>query len=114
MKRDFSDFIQDMIDAIISIDIFTKNKSYDDFVNDDLLFSAVARKFEIIGEAANRIPKAFQEKYPEIPWYEIVGMRNIIIHDYDGINKPIMWDTLKDDLSSLTEPLQRILEHLKT
>jgi len=54
-------------DAIMSIDIFTKNKSYDDFVNDDLLFSAVARKFEIIGEAANRIPKAFQENTPKFP-----------------------------------------------
>ena len=51
----------------MSIDIFTKNKSYDDFVNDDLLFSAVARKFEIIGEAANRIPKAFQENTPKFP-----------------------------------------------
>lgn len=111
-KRNYSDFIQDIIDAINSINEFTNNLSFDEFAEDDKTASAVTRKFEIIGEAANRIPKAVQDKYPDIPWSYMVGMRNKIIHDYDGINLMIVYDSAKNDLSDLLKSLENIIDKI--
>lgn len=108
--RNYSDFIQDIIDAINSINEFINELSFDNFVEDDKTSSAVTRKFEIIGEAANRIPKEIQDKYPEIPWSYMVGMRNKIIHDYDGINLMIVYDSAKNDLNDLLISLEKIID----
>lgn len=108
-ERDYTDFIQDIIDAIHAINEFIADMSFEDFTKDDKTFSAVTRKFEIIGEAANRIPKNIQEKYPEIPWSYMIGMRNKIIHDYDGINLMIVFDSAKEDLAKLLPLLEKIL-----
>ncbi len=78
-------------------------------MNDDKTFSAVTRKFEIIGEAANRIPKTIQEKFKDIPWSYMIGMRNKIIHDYDGINAMIVFDSAKEDLTNLLPLLKKLL-----
>lgn len=108
-ERSYSDFIQDIIDAIRAINEFIADMSFEKFAQDDKTFSAVTRKFEIIGEAANRIPKDIQEKYPEIPWSYMIGMRNKIIHDYDGINIMIVFDSAKEDLAKLLPLLEKIL-----
>lgn len=107
--RKYSDFIQDIIDAINSINDFMKGLSFEDFASDDKTSSAVTRKFEIIGEAANRIPKNIQDKYPEIPWSYMIGMRNKIIHDYDGVNLMIVYDSAKNDLNGLLHLLKKII-----
>jgi len=107
-ERDYTDFIQDIIDAIKSINTFIANMSFEDFSQDDKTISAVTRKFEIIGEAANRIPKFLQKKYKEIPWSYMIGMRNKIIHDYDGINLMIIFDSAKEDLKNLLPLLEKI------
>lgn len=107
--RKYADFIQDIIDAINSINKFMDGLSFDDFAADDKTSSAVTRKFEIIGEAANRIPKNIQDKYPEIPWSYMVGMRNKIIHDYDGVNLMIVYDSAKEDLKDLPNLLNKII-----
>lgn len=110
--RSYSDFIQDIIDAINSINEFINELSFDEFIKDDKTFSAVTRKFEIIGEAANRIPKVIQNKFPEIPWSYMVGIRNKIIHDYDGINLMIVYDSAKNDLSDLLSTLEKIIDKI--
>lgn len=107
-ERDYSDFIQDIIDAIKSIQNFIGDMTYEDFAKDDKTISAVTRKFEIIGEAANRIPKLVQEKLKNIPWSYMIGMRNKIIHDYDGLNLMIVFDSAKQDLPSLLTALEKI------
>jgi uncharacterized protein with HEPN domain len=112
-KRDYIDFIQDIIDAINSINSFTENISFEEFCKDDKTASAVVRKFEVIGEAANRIPKEIQDKYTEIPWSYMIGMRNKIIHDYDGVNLTIVWDTAKESLSSLLDILEKSKNNFK-
>lgn len=109
-KRDYADFIQDIIDAINSIKIFIANMTFDEFSNDDKTVSAVTRKFEIIGEAANRIPKDLQDKYSNIPWSYMIGMRNKIIHDYDGINLMIIFDTINEDLYRLLPDLETLMD----
>lgn len=111
-KRNYSDFIQDIIDALNSINEFINGLSFEEFANDDKTASAVTRKFEIIGEAANRIPKDIQDKYPEIPWSYIIGMRNKIIHDYDGINLMIVFDSAKNDLNDLLKSLEKVIDEI--
>lgn len=108
-ERDYKDFVQDIIDAIKSIEQFMGDMSFDEFANDDKTASAVTRKFEIIGEAANRIPKEMQAKWGDIPWSYMIGMRNKIIHDYDGINLMIVFDSAKEDLKNLLPGLEKII-----
>lgn len=110
--RSYSDFIQDIIDAINSTNEFIKDLSFEEFIYDDKTSSAVTRKFEIIGEAANRIPKNIQDKFPEIPWSYMVGMRNKIIHDYDGINLMIVYDSAKNDLNDVLKLLEKIIDKI--
>lgn len=110
-ERDYTDFIQDIIDAINSINNFVADMSFEDFAKDDKTVSAVTRKFEIIGEAANRVPKSIQEKYKNIPWSYMIGMRNKIIHDYDGINLMIIFDSANDDLKDLLPRLKEIIKN---
>lgn len=108
-KRDYTDFIQDIVDAIDSIKEFIGNMTFEEFSNDDKTISAVTRKFEIIGEAANRIPKNIQAKHKLVPWSYMIGMRNKIIHDYDGINLMIIFDSAKEDLEKLIPILKKLL-----
>ena len=72
---------------------------------------AVIRNFEIIGEASNKLPKEFREKHPDVPWKSIIGLRNILIHDYLGVDIVAVWGNIKQELSSLKEQIQSILEH---
>lgn len=111
-ERKYSDFVQDIIDAIISINKFLKGVTFEEFSSDDKTSSAVTRKFEIIGEAANRIPKKIQDNYPQIPWNYMIGMRNKIIHDYDGVNLMIVYDSAKEDLNDLLNLLNEIIEQI--
>lgn len=74
---------------------------YNDFIIDDKTCDAVIRNFEIIGEAANRLPEEFREKYPEINWFRIRGFRNRIVHDYMGIDYNIVWNIIINDLDQL-------------
>ncbi len=109
-KRDYSDFIYNIIEAIKSINKFIGKMSFEEFSKDDKTVSAVTRKFEIIGEAANRIPKTIQKKYDNIPWSYMIGMRNKIIHDYDAVNLMIVFDSAKEDLKNLLPLLEKILK----
>jgi len=71
------------------------------------------RFFEILGEAANKIPKEIQANYPEIPWRNIIGMRNIIIHCYEKIDISTLWGAGKKDVPMLTKPLKKMLKEIK-
>lgn len=82
MKRKSSLYIKDMIDAIVKIQEFIKDMSFDQFVQDDKTSSAVVRKLEIIGKTVKQIPDEITNKYREIPWFKIVGLRNRLAHGY--------------------------------
>lgn len=73
-----------------------------------MAFDAVIRNFEIIGEAANNIPKEIQEKYPYVEWKEMTGFRNVIIHDYFGINLRTVWNTVKNNIPLLKENMRKM------
>jgi uncharacterized protein with HEPN domain len=102
--------VTDILTCIAKIRRYTKGFTFDDFQDDEKTIDSVLRNLEIIGEAARQIPSDVKAAYPEIPWAEMLTMRNIVIHEYHGVNLTIIWETIKEDLPPLVSPLKRILE----
>ncbi len=82
MKRNVRLYVKDILDAIYAIENFVEGMDFEDFVEDDKTSSAVIRKFEIIGEAAKNIPEEIRNRYPDLPWKEMAGFRDRLIHFY--------------------------------
>lgn len=99
-----------MRDAADKITSYIQGYTFKQFVADDKTFDAVIRELSVIGEAANRVSKDFQQKHHEIPWSDINGMRNQIIHDYLGIDLEIIWNTCTKSLPELNPILERLLD----
>ncbi len=95
-----------ILEAIEAVERFVKGKSKTEFLGDELLYSAVIKKFEIIGEAASRLSNEFRETKSNIPWGEIIGMRNILIHNYFGTDLESIWDAIDEDFPKLKEKLK--------
>ena len=89
-------FLQDIQNSVEKIFKYTKNINYEEFVANDMIKDAVERNFEIIGEAVKNLPENFRNRYPHIPFKQIAGMRDKLIHDYFGVDYEIVWKTIKD------------------
>jgi len=94
MKRTYIDYIEDILTSIQEIEEFTKGMNFDDFVKDKKTVNAVIRSLEVMGEAVKKIPKEIRDKYPDIPWKYIAGMRDKLIHEYHGVDLTIVWERL--------------------
>ncbi|MDF1536878.1 MAG: DUF86 domain-containing protein, partial [bacterium] len=81
-----------------------------EFSGDSRTIDAVIRNLTVVGEAAGHIPEEIIERYPDVPWAEMRGIRNIVVHEYFGVSIPIIWKTVQEDIPSLTPLLQEILE----
>ena len=90
-KRDPKLLVGDILDSAHKILEYTDGLSFEDFLKDSKTVDAVVRNFEIIGEAANRLPEEFKDNFPDIDWHRIRGFRNRIVHDYFGIDYSIVW-----------------------
>lgn len=108
-KREPLLLIEDIIDSGNKILEYTRSLSFDDFTKDSKTIDAVIRNFEIIGEAANRLPDDFKEEYPEIDWLRIRGFRNRIVHDYFGIDYAIVWEIKNAFLPSHILKLKQLI-----
>lgn len=108
-KRPINLLLNDMRQAIDRIEQYIKNLSFDAFSDDQKSVDAVVRNLEIIGEAASRLPDEFKEKYSEIEWYKVVGLRHRIVHVYFGIDLEIIWQILQKDLPELRQKFTRIM-----
>jgi len=84
--------------------------TFEDFINDPVLMRAFVRSLEIIGEAVKHLPKRFKEKYSHIPWKEIAGMRDKLIHEYFGVNYKIVWKTVHEEIPKLLGQINEIME----
>ncbi|MBU1261026.1 MAG: DUF86 domain-containing protein [Planctomycetes bacterium] len=100
----------DILDAIERIFSYAKGMSYKSFLADQKTQDAIVRNIEIIGEAARGIPKTFRADNPQIPWDEIIGMRNIIVHHYFGILIDVVWDIVKKELPKLKKQIKSIIK----
>ena len=105
MEKSDAVYIGHILDAIEKIEEYTKNIDKESFIASNLHIDGVARELSIIGEAASRLSEAFRAAHQEIPFRNIVGMRNIIIHDYAGVDAYFLWDTSKNDLPDLKNAL---------
>jgi len=113
MDRDIKLYLKDILEAMEAIEKFVKNMNFDEFRNNDLVSSAVIRKFEIIGEATRNIPQEIRKKYPDIPWRTIVGFRDKLIHFYFGIKYELVWETIKSKIPKLKEGIKKVIEDIE-
>ncbi|MGK5089222.1 DUF86 domain-containing protein [Bdellovibrionota bacterium FG-2] len=107
--RDWKLRIEDMLEAISHIHQYTQGFTLEAFCADQKTIDAVVRNFEILGEAAKNVPDDVQNIFFDIPWSKIRGLRNMLAHEYFGINTDIMWKTITTDLAPLIPKLQKML-----
>jgi uncharacterized protein with HEPN domain len=110
--REISDYLDDIKTAIDDIEEFTRGMSYEVFAVDRKTVNAVIRCLEVLGEATKHIPASFRKKYPDIPWSRMAGMRDVLIHDYMGIDLKTVWKVALERLPEL-KPLFEALKPIK-
>ena len=101
--------LEHILAAIDRVNRYTSGKTYDDLVADDMMYYAVVKNIEIIGEAANMLTSEYQESHPETPWKKVKGMRNYIVHEYFQVDDIVVWDVVTNSLALLREQVTRYL-----
>ena len=112
MAREYEDYLSDLLDAVEKIQFFIKGLDFDNFKKDDRTKFAVIRALEIIGEAAKHIPEEVRIKNPEVPWKEMAGMRDVLAHDYFGIDEETVWLTAKEKTPQLITSIKKVLTEI--
>ena len=110
MKRNRKLYLKDIFTAMESIEKFVEGMSFEEFVQDDKTTSAVIQKFEVIGEATKQIPEEMRQKYPQIPWKEMAGMRDRLIHFYFGVDYKLVWETAKRRIPQVKSLIEEMLK----
>ena len=110
MRKDFRLYLDDILEAIHQIRTYLADQGEEAFTKDRKTQDAIIRNLEIIGEAAGKLPDQIQKGEPEIDWRKIKGLRNILIHEYFGINLPIVWDVVQNKLNPLATVCRRLLD----
>ena len=112
-KRDFRDYIQDILDSIVEVKKFVEGMRFEDFTKDKKTVNAVIRSLEVIGEAAKKVPEDLREGYPQIPWKRMTGMRDKLIHEYFGIDLEIVWEAINNELPPIKPMIQKVLKDIE-
>ncbi|MFH0739539.1 MAG: DUF86 domain-containing protein [bacterium] len=108
--RDNLVYLQHILDSVGKIEKYLKEVSFDNFTQNEMMVGATVRELEIIGEAATKIDKIIKEKYRDVPWDEMIGMRHRLIHEYFGVDISVVWETCQNNLPDLKEKILSIVE----
>ena len=108
--RDYKLYLDDIIEATKRIEKYTKGLTLERFKKDNLIIDGVVRNLEIIGEAVKNIPANVKEKHPDMEWKKISGLRDILAHEYFGIDLEILWDIIENKLPDLKKETCRLLK----
>ena len=108
-ERDPRLYFEDILDSGSAIFDFVKGLSFEDFCDDRKTQSAVIREFEIIGEAVGKLPEQYRERRPDVEWQDIKDFRNLLSHEYFGVDLEIVWKIIEDDLPALMDAVREIV-----
>ncbi len=106
--------LKDILESANLIEEYAKGMDFEQFYKDLKTRDAVIRNFEIIGEAANNIPNDLTKNHPEIDWAGVVGFRNVLIHDYFGVDYAMVWDIRQTFLPDLKEKIMLVIQNLES
>jgi len=107
-QRDTS-YLWDMLEAVRQIFDFTRGVTFSEYSQNPMLYLAVERAIQIVGEAANRVSPGFQQAHPEIPWRKIVAQRNVLVHEYGDVDPALIWDLVREHLPRLADRLEDLV-----
>jgi len=110
--RDVRDYLDDIVQAAQQAFDFVEGMDYETFSRDRKTAYAVVRALEILGEATKRIPPEIRNRYPNVPWRSMAGIRDKLIHDYLNVNLEVVWKTVQEDLPPLVPDVQRVLHEM--
>ena len=109
-KKDPKIFLEHILESIGEIEKYTKNISKKRFFDSVMIQDAAVRRLEIIGEAVKNLPTSFKNRYPKIPWKKIAGTRDILIHEYFGVNVDLVWKIVNKNIPQLKKQISKLLE----
>lgn len=109
-KREFLDYVADIQDASRNISQFIADMTWTEFSQDQKTIYAVVRAFEIIGEAAKKVPPSVRKRHAKVPWKQMAGMRDKLIHEYFGVNYQVLWKTAKEDIPPVRPLIAKVLK----
>lgn len=109
MKKDPNVFIKHILECIELVEQYSANLSKEEFLEDVSIQDAIIRRLEIIGEAARNLPDEFRSNYSDVSWSQILAARNILAHNYFGVDLNIIWRIVKKDIPPLKEQIEKIL-----
>ena len=102
-------FLQDILESGVSIQTYVQGVTFEQFERERMRYSAVIREFEIIGEAVGKLPEFMKDRFPDVPWQDIKDFRNLLAHEYFGIDLQIVWNTIQSDLPQLLTAVKEML-----
>jgi uncharacterized protein with HEPN domain len=107
--RELGDYLADILNAITEVDEFTRDMHFAEFEHDRKTINAVIRSLEVLGEAAKHIPASFRNSHPDIPWSKMAGLRDVLIHDYMGVDLLTVWKVAKERLSLIRPSVEKLI-----
>jgi len=111
MSRDYRIYLEDIEKAIAKVQQYTSDLSFEGFAESDLRIDAVLRNLEVIGEAVKKVPQSLKRDYPDVEWKKIAGLRDILVHEYFGVDLEIIWDVIENHLPVLRGQVERMIRH---